>query len=202
MARQRRPEITLNFDDTHVLLWDTSFVNYEFVHQLNEVFSLRLSCEPDIAYYTDDSQEILCSRYAYYDELTKLLYVVIDNPVETNSIDPALKFYDKILFVLGRDAREVCHQIHHDVVYGVQTDDPYNLRLGAHAAAVAQFRNDGIVQVDYLGFDVPEGVESSLLLQFGQVVPPKVRRQIQSLVSCIQSLFQSLSDTMEMEEID
>lgn len=201
MAR-RRPEITLNYSDTQVLLWDTRYVNYDFVHQLNEVFSLSLSCDPEIVYYTEDGREVNCPRYSYYDEMLKLLYVVIDNPVATGSIDPTLDYYDKALFIAGRDSHEVSRRIHHDMVFGVEVDDPYNIRLGKLSAEVAAFRDGGVIQVDYLGFDVPGGADCSLLSSFTGTVPSKVARHVKALSECLQNLFQTLSDTMEMEELD
>lgn len=200
MARRRSFEVQLDFSDTFVLLWDSRYVNYDFVNHINQIFSLRLTWLPEMKYYTDEGEEVLCPRYEYYDEVLKLLYVVIDNPVDKNPIDPSLKYYDKILFVVGRDAREVGQQMHDAVLNGITVLNPYDLLMGKRAVDVAAFRDGGVVQVDYLGFAGQE--ECSLTVGLRGTIPPKLKKHVQELSKCIQNLFQTLSDTMELEELD
>lgn len=203
MARKRLPELPQNFDDVAVLLWDTRYANYDFVNQLNLVYELQLSCEDDLIFYSADQEELSCPLYTFYQEETKLIYVLVENPIPDSTIDPSLEYYDKILFVCGRDCREVCETMRREANYGVSVEDPYDLRMSEHSARLALFRNGGVVQVESMVIDKDGMVmESSQLADLNPNLRNKMVKRLAPQGRCLSEMFAVVNDVLDPADDD
>lgn len=107
-TQTRMAELSLTFTDTAFLLWETQSPNYEFAEYINQLYNLALSRQPDLQL----SDGTTCPFFLYYDELSSLLYVLIDNP--RSGIFADFANYDKIMLLNGRDAFDQQQVIYDD----------------------------------------------------------------------------------------
>lgn len=103
-----------NMDNSGCLLWKTVVPNYEFVAQFNEVFGTDLTRMEEISIFGNGEFPM----FTYVDNVSQFLFFLIDN-VECK-MDEALKEYDKIMIINGRDAFEKQIAIYNDY-YGEQS---------------------------------------------------------------------------------
>ena len=141
-------ELEFNTSNSSCLLWKTVVPNYEFVAQFNEVFNTALTRTEEIEIFGNTGFPM----FTYCSALKQLTYLLIDNV--DNKIDEALKGYDKILIINGRDAFENQIQIYNDF-YSEQSIWGFEDQLTRmHHESVAAFKQY-VAKLDYFNYQGP-----------------------------------------------
>ncbi len=97
------------FDNTAIVLLNTSFANYEFVAALNQAYNLSLTRIDDLVL---DVTSYPC--FIYQDSVAWLYFVML----ERSSFTPAnavFEYYDKMLLIRGRDAKYFQQRLYDDL---------------------------------------------------------------------------------------
>ncbi len=89
----------LEYEDMALLFFHTPVPGYVFVDDLNRLYRLELSRNPDI-----ELRELRWPLYRYYDPIAKLTYLVIERPSESGGTAPHWKERHKLLIIQGERA--------------------------------------------------------------------------------------------------
>jgi len=178
-------DITFTFEDTAVLMFRTSYMNYQFVMELNKAYGLELSRFYDIQL---DNTEHPC--FSYNDEYARLGYVMIDRSASGPS-DRVFEYYDKMLLVRGRDSWAFQKMIYNDIVEGVPEPDDSDL-LGHRRWVLANSFKQGIFGVDTFGFSRRQGNITSLYTGPAEKMPRPTATYLNRLRKFLENTFETL----------
>jgi len=146
---------TFTFDDTAVLMFRTNYRNYQFIMELNKAYQLELARIEDI-----DIDGTLYPCFSYYDEYSRLAYVMIERSM-TDASDHVFEYYDKMLLVRGRDSWVFQKQIYTNAVENLPEPEPADLLDHRRWVLANQFK-EGIFGVDTFSFSSRKGLATSL----------------------------------------
>ena len=164
MSRQEKLYFDYNdyfeemFEATAVLMWNTHYPVYTFAFYLNQIFGLRLERKDDVL-LTDKEETQRCSVYSWIDNCRRLTYFLID--IRDDGAAPKRKkiYFDKVLLVIGSDARETAMRILGDLEPSTLFDnDPLRQRRDA---LLRTFIDNGIFESASFDFSDPDHPRTS-----------------------------------------
>ena len=178
------PDAIFTFDDTAAVMFRTSYLNHEFVSALNAAYKLRMSRVGDIELEEGDHP---C--YSYYDELSRLAYVVVGRPSGVDGTG-CFDYYDKLLLVRGRDAWDFQQRLYEDLL-GSRPEPAINEPLERQHWEMLNQLNEGVFGLDTFGFG-RRGTSTSLYGGPAERMPRATAAYLKRLQSFLTVLFDTL----------
>lgn len=179
------PDATFTFEDTAVLMFRTSYVNYQFVMGMNKAYGLELSRTPDL-----DLNGTAYPCFSWGDDYGRLAYVMIERP-HLGPADRIFEYYDKMVLVRGFRSWEVQQKVYSDIVKG--TPEPPASDLLEHRRWVlANSFKQGIFGLDTFGFSRRRGNSTSLYSGPAENMPKPTATYLNRLHKYLETLFDTL----------
>ena len=187
-----------NLHDTAVVLFKTSFMNHEAAISLNEAYHLNLTRIDDLT--IDDKQYPV---YIFHSTASRLSFIMLAAP-SGGMPDPCFSYYDKMLFIRGRDARQFQQKIYDDLSAS-RPEPPTGEMLKHSHWEMLNLLNQGIFEPATLNFQ-PNGTPvTSLYSGPEDKMPRKLRTQIKQLKEFFSTLYSAfewhLTNPVELDEI-
>lgn len=179
------PDATFTFEDTAVLMFRTSYINYQFVMGLNKAYQLQLSRVDDL-----DLNGVPYPCFSWGDEYGHLAYVVIERSA-TNPTDRIFDFYDKMLLVRGFRSWEIQDNIFRDINEGM-AEPPSSELLEHRRWVLANSFKQGIFGVDTFGFSRRKGNSTSLYSGPAESMPKPTATYLNRLHKYLETTFDTL----------
>lgn len=203
------PDARFSLADTAVLMFRTSFVNYEFVMHLNESFGLKLARVRVECYNPDNwgvQTEDLClvdgihPLYSYYQESSRMAFVLIDKPLMQKGYN-YFNFYDKMLLIKGRDAWKMMETIYAASVANAVEPEPQNL-LDYRRWVLCNQMSTGIFSTDTFDFRKSTVPATSLFDGDAAKMPKSVATYLKNLKAFLVDTFKTLETYICEEDSD
>lgn len=188
-----------NLHDTAVVLFKTSFMNHEAAISLNEAYHLNLTRIDDL---TLDGKTY--PVYIYHSTASRMSFIMLAEPSSGIS-NPCFSYYDKMLFIRGRDARQLQRKIYDDLSTP-RTEPPASELLNHSHWELLNLLNQGIFEPATLTF-LPNGTPvTSLYSGPEDKMPRKLRTQIKQLKEFFTDLYSAfewhLTNPVELDVIE
>lgn len=108
-------ELTLTLSNSVFLMFNTQYASFTFASLLNRLYHWRLTREEDMAFAASTRISPLdYPLFSYYDEHSRLFYLLLDYSQTALSKDDYLSSYDKILVIIGEGGSEMMERIYSD----------------------------------------------------------------------------------------
>lgn len=200
MARKKSTTNTIDpefsFEDTAIVMFKTSYLNYQMAMHLNDTFGLGLArTQKDLLF-----QGHYHAYYCYYDERYYRSYVLIDSG-EDNSNSKLFDYYDKILLIRGFDAWEEQKMILEATKFTYQEPQDYEIHAHRQWALCNKLR-DGIFDVDSFGFSTTRGKQTSLHPNIELPMIRKMAIYMSDMEKNIRELFSDLEEALNFDDVD
>lgn len=166
------------FEDTAMVLIQTNYLNYQFIHAFNQAYRLRMERVDDI--------ELPDGKYPcflYFNEVSLLTYVVLEVPVAP---------YNLMLLIRGRDAWDFQQLFYKNFTEGAPEPDPSDISLHLDWERLNDFQGN-LFSVDTFCFSPTRGQSSSLVFNTN----PSVLRKRQSFLHRLKNYSTELFQTLE-----
>lgn len=187
-----------SFNDTAVILLKTSFMNHEAAISLNEAYSLALTRIDDIE--LDGGQYPV---YIYQNDATRLSYVMLCAP-HGGAANPCFDYYDKMVFVRGRDAQQFQRRLYDDLTLP-HPEPPAADPLGHSHWELLTLLSQGVFEPATVSFARSGEPVTSLYGGPAASMPPKLQKQLKQLKKFLADLFSTfewhLTNPDELAEI-
>lgn len=184
-SSQFLPDATFSFEDTAVLMFRTSYLNYQFVMGLNKTYQLQLSRVDDL-----DLNDIPYPCFSYNDEYGHLAYVVIERSASYPG-DRIFEYYDKMLLVRGFRSWEIQNHIFLDINEG-KVEPPSSELLEHRRWVLANSFKKDIFGVDTFGFSRRRGTNTSLHTGPAENMPKPTATYLNRLHKYLETTFDTL----------
>lgn len=179
------PDATFTFEDTAVLMFRTSYLNYQFVMGLNKAYGLELSRVNDM-----ELNETAYPCYSFNDDYGHLAYVMIERSGAGVS-DRIFDYYDKMLLVRGFCCWEIQKRVYSDIVEGVP-EPPASDLLEHRRWLLSNGFRQGIFGVDTFGFSRRRGNTTSLYTGPAETMPKPTATYLNRLHKFLEATFDTL----------
>ena len=180
-----------NFDNTAILMLETSYLNYEYIYALNKAYGLHLVREENL--YVG-GREYPC--FVYEDNASRLTHVALERP--RGATDTAFGPYSMMHLVRGRDAQVFQNLVYGDFVAPKAMPEKDEYRAVEDWQGVEDFRS-GVFSIETFNFDRRGGTRTSLLTDPTARVP----RATQLFMNTLKGFLQEVFDTfLEMEDYE
>ena len=120
MAKQEKLEFDYEefFDETFerssVLMWVTHLQAFTFAFYLNQIYNIRLERRENVVLHNKKG-DLDCTVFSYQDNVSHIVYFLIDSRNETPSGTKKTIIFDKTLLIIGPDARLKGEYIYKDL---------------------------------------------------------------------------------------
>ena len=179
------PDATFSFEDTAVLMFRTSYLNYQFVMEFNKAHTLALSRVEDIVL---NEAEYPC--FSYNDDYSHMAYVMIERS-KVGTPDRVFDYYDKLLLVRGRDSWDFQQKL----LDGMHQrgPEPSSADMLEHRRWVLSNNfNQGIFGIDSFGFSQRRGTSTSLYTGPAENMPKATATFLNRLHKFLETTFDIL----------
>ena len=190
------PVFTL--EGTAVVMLKTSFMNHEAAISLNEAYGLALTRIDDL--------ELNNGRYPiyiYYNPASRLSFIMISAPLG-GTPNPCFEYYDKMLFIRGRDARQFQQRIYDDLT-NPQSEPDSGDPLQHNRWEMLDLLCQGVFEPATVNF-TPSGTPvTSLYSGPADTLPQKLQKQFKNIKKFLGELYTifewHLTDPAELADI-
>ena len=186
------PEFT--FENTFILMMQSSLMGHELIIALNDIYDLRLARNDDV-----DINGLLHPCYSYYNDETRQSFVVINKPMGQMA-DPAFAFYNSILLIRGSQAKELQLQIYNDLTGTSIRPEEHQLREMMYWEKGYQLYGH-IVAIDTFDFSKPGEPETSMhlnpLVPMSSATVSYLKKLVKFLGSAFETILYELEDLEE-----
>lgn len=192
-----------NLIETSVVLLRSSFMNHEAAISLNEAYHLNLTRIDDLKL-----ENRLYPVYIYHNATSRMSFILIAAPIEGEP-NPCFDYYDKILFIRGRDAKKTQRKIYDDLSL-LRPEPPASEILQHKRWELLNMLHQGIFEPATLNFikesdDVISPV-TSLFNGPEENMPRKLHTQIKQLKDFFTKLYSAfewhLSNPVDLDLIE
>ena len=166
------------FEDTAIVLIQTDYLNYQFIHAFYQAYQLQMVRVDDI-----DIDGTLHPCFLHYNEAARLTYVVVDVPVEP---------YNMMLLIRGRDAWDFQETFYRNFIEGVAEPDPTDIRDHLDWELLNELKSN-IFSVDTFCFSSRRGQSSSLVFSTN----PTALRARQTFLRRLQQFSATLFEALQ-----
>ena len=190
------PVFTL--DGTAVVMLKTSFLNHEAAISLNEAYGLALTRIDDLD--LDDGHYPV---YIYHNAAGRLSFIMLAAPLDATT-NPCFSYYDKLLFIRGRDARQFQQRLYDDLTMP-QPEPTAGDPLLHNRWEMLTLLSQGVFEPATVNF-TPSGIPvTSLYNGPADKMPQKLQRQMRQLKKFLTELYAAfewhLTNPAELAEI-
>lgn len=173
--------------DTAIVMFNTNLANHEFVIALKQAYQLNLTRIDDLVL---DVTTYPC--FIYHDSNSCLSYVLLERLTATPA-NPVFDYYNKMLLIRGRDAREFQQRLYNDLTLPRPEPPVDELLLHHRWELINQFREGVFEPATFNLSGNPDQDQTSLH-------PGPVRDMPRRLQTLLAKLRQFLTDAFEIFE--
>ena len=183
MKRQHLQDSVFKFEDTAIVLFQTDYLNYQFIYALNQACRLEMERVDDIE-LADGTHPC----FLYFNEVARLTYVVLDVPIPP---------YNMMLLIRGRDAWDVQETLYKNLTEVTPEPDPTDIRDHLDWELLNELRSN-IFSVDTFCFSPTRGQGSSLVFSTN----PSALRTRQTFLHRLRQFTAELFEALEWHLCD
>jgi len=179
------PDATFTFEDTAVLLFRTSYMNYQFIMEINKAYGLEMARVDDI-----ELDGVLYPCFSYNNEYARMAYVMIEKSASGPS-NRIFDYYAKMLLMRGPQAWTFQQQVYDNMTEGLPEPDSSDL-LEHRRWLLANSFKQGIFVVDTFGFRRRQGDTTSLYTGPAEAMPKATATFLNRLRKFLDGTFETL----------
>lgn len=191
------PEFKL--DETTVVLLRSNFMNHEAAISLNEAYHLNLTRIDDL-----ELENRLYPVFIYHSAASYTSFVLIAAPTKGNP-NPCFNYYDKILFIRGRNAKKIQQNIYDDLSL-LRPEPPASDILQHNRWELLNMLHQGIFEPATLNFTPNGNAVTSLFNGPEENMPRKLHTQIKQFKEFFTKLYSAfewhLSNPVDLDTIE
>lgn len=158
-------ELSLSIDESAFLPFRTPLPDYMFAAGLNQLYGLqlyrsRMADTPDLA----EQGLLMRELFLYYDNESRLLYVLLDNTDSRYPLGQSFEYFDKVLIVIGENSYEQQQLLYEELSDTAHRHvESYDVRGQMHEELRYDFVVNNIVEANFFRFPCVQTMQDALL---------------------------------------
>lgn len=186
----------IEFDMLGMVLWSTTYYNYQFVNSLNRLLSVDMRREIPLELVLPvpgGERCYSCPCFSYADEAKKMIWYSIDLPKDHPVKYFALNQYDKLVLFYGERARQESSRLYSSFESTHSTPPADEPRMVEWMRDWDCFVDGGVLAVERLHMDESGDLDATFLTNFTSFKPKDYQKVVKGVSDTMDLIRRALS---------